>query len=270
MNTRHNPKISIIMPVNNGLPFLKAAVESILNQSFKDFEFIIVEDSSTDRSLEYLKSIRDKRVKILKNPKNMGVAKSLNRALRAASGQYIARMDADDTSLPQRLQTQLKFMINHPQVDICGSWVNIINKKGQLVGNKKPVTEYNQIKKALSWYSPVIHPTFFAKRKFYEGIKGYDQNFDLAEDYELLVRAKDRFKIANVPEVLLNLRIWGNRRSAKSMHEIDKKDLSVKINALKKGYFGPLYLFTIIRKIIMTYLIPWELKLKIANSLNIP
>lgn len=270
MSTTSSPKISVIMPVHNGLPFLKEAVESILNQRFKDFEFIIVEDASTDRSFEYLKSIRDRRVKILKNPKNMGVAKSLNRALKASRGHYIARMDADDINLPQRLQAQLEFMTNHPEVDICGSWVNIIDKNGQLIGNKKPVTGYQQIKKALSWYSPVIHPTFFAKRKFYEDIGGYDQNFDMAEDYELLVRAKDRFEIVNIPKILLNLRIWESRRSGKSMHEIDKKDLNVKLNALKKGYFGPLYVFTIVRKIIMTYLIPWEIKLKVANFFNIP
>lgn len=270
MSTASSPKISVIMPVHNGLPFLKAAVESILNQSFKNFEFIIVEDYSTDNSWDYLKSLRDKRIKVLKNPKNMGVAKSLNRALKSSRGQYIARMDADDISLPQRFQTQLKFMINHPQVDICGSWVNVIDKKGQMVKNKKPETEHEQIKKALSWHSPVIHPTFFAKRKFYESLGGYDENFDMAEDYDLLIRAKDRFKIANIPEVLLNLRIWSNRRSDKSMHEVDKKDLNVKLNALKKGYFGPLYVFTIIRKIFMTYLVPWEIKLYVANFFNIP
>lgn len=270
MNLRNGPKISVIMPVHNGLPFLKAAVESIINQSFKDFEFIIIDDASTDQSLGYLKSISDKRVKILKNPENVGVAQSLNSALKASEGQYIARMDADDVSLPQRLRNQLKFMVNHPQVDICGSWVNIIDKSGKLIGSKKPVTNYQQIKEALSWSSPVIHPTFFAKRKFYEDIGGYDENFDMAEDYELLVRAKDRFKIANIPEALLNLRIWESRRSGKSMHEIDKKDLSVKLNALQKGYFGPFYLFTIIRKIAMTYLVPWELKFKIANFFNMP
>ena len=104
---RPEPEISIIMSVYNGMPYLRQAVQSILNQTYKHFEIIIVDDASTDDSLRYLKSIKDKRVNLIKNLKNLGLASSLNIALRKARGDYIARMDADDVSLPRRLETQL-------------------------------------------------------------------------------------------------------------------------------------------------------------------
>lgn len=258
------------MSVHNGMPFLKEAVESILSQSYKNFEFIIIDDASTDKTWRYLSILGDKRIKLVKNKENLGLAASLNIGLKTANGKYIVRMDADDVSLPKRLQVQLNFLEKHPEIDICGSWVNLINQKGNSVGFKKPVTTDNNIKKALKWYSPIIHPTFFAKKEFFSKLGGYNEKFDMAEDYELLMRTQNKFKMANVSEILLNWRIWNNRRSSKNMHEIDKKDLLVKIEAFKKGYFGPLYLLIIIRKILMTYLVPWKFKVKAAKFFNAP
>ena len=141
------PEISVIMSVYNGMPYLQEAVKSILNQTYKDFEFIIVDDASTDDSLKYLKGINDKRIKILSNEKNLGLAVSLNKALNAARGEYIARMDADDISKPERLHIQLNFMELNPQIDICGSFVSVIDENGKLVGSiKKPTTD-DKIKK---------------------------------------------------------------------------------------------------------------------------
>src|SRR3990167_10971452 len=104
------PKISVIMSVYNGMPFLKEAVASILKQTYRNFEFIIVDDGSRDKSWEYLKSLKDTRIKLLKNGRNLGLAASLNKALKKAKGDFIARMDADDVSFPQRLETQIKFL----------------------------------------------------------------------------------------------------------------------------------------------------------------
>lgn len=257
------------MPVYNGLPHLKDAVKSILTQTYTNFEFIIVDDASADKSWQYLKELKDKRIKLIRNEKNLGVAKSLNIALKSASGEFIARMDADDISLPKRIETQVRFLRLHPSIDICGTWVDLINEKGQIIGAKKYPTKDKKIKNALAWFPPIIHPTMMIKAKAYRQLEGYDPRFDMAEDYDLLLRAKKEFMMANIPQRLLLLRLWENRRSRAQMHKMDKIDLKIKLEAFKKGYFGPLYVVTIVKKFLMTYLLPISLKVKIARLLKV-
>ena len=118
----HPVKVSVVMPTyNTAVPVLKAAVDSILNQSFRDFEFIIVDDHSTDGSEAYLSSLSDPRIRLLRNMEQLGVTKSLNVGLRAAKGRYIARMDSDDISLPERFEKQVAFMESHPDAIACGT-----------------------------------------------------------------------------------------------------------------------------------------------------
>ncbi|MCR4324823.1 MAG: glycosyltransferase [Candidatus Curtissbacteria bacterium] len=269
MRASQKPQVSVIMSVHNGMPYLKEAVKSILSQTYKNFEFIIVDDASTDKSLKYLKSVHDKRIKLIKNSKNLGLATSLNKALKVAKGEYIARMDADDISLPKRLETQLNFLIKNPKVDLCGSWAELINEEGRTVGEKKYPKNDKEIKKALGWYPPLIHPTWLARTEFYEKTKGYDIRFDMAEDYELLVRAKEKFQMANIGQKLLLWRLGNKRRSRQHFRQMDLTDLRIKRKALQKGYFGRLYILTVIKKTLMVYLIPLPIKVRIAKFLKV-
>src|SRR3989338_9606954 len=263
------------MSVYNGMPFLKEAVESILKQTYKNFEFIIVDDASTDETWDYLKSLKDPRVKLIKNKKNLGLAASLNIALRqvfdreaqteSAQGDYVDRMDADDVSLPKRFEIQVRFLESHQDIDLCGTWADLINESGQIIGEKKYPTKDKDIKKALNWYSAIIHPTFMARKKVYRKLKGYNPKFDLAEDYEFLLRAKREYKMANIPQKLLLWRLWNKRRSRKEMEKMDRVDLRIKMEAFKRGDFGPLYTVTLIKKLLMTYLLPMPIKLKLAK-----
>lgn len=256
------PKISIVMAVYNGMPYLKDAVDSIFSQTFKDYEFIIVDDASLDGSWRYLKSIRDKRLILLQNRKNSGLATSLNKALKLARGGFIARMDADDISLPKRLAIQLNFMIKNPDVDLCGTWVDKINGKGQVVGDWKPATSDKSIKRFLGWHTAIIHPTFFAKAKFFKQLNYYDPKFDYAEDYELLMRARKQFKMANIPQKLLRWRLWDNRRSRTSWEKMEKVDFEIKRRAYKRGDFGKRFIIVLGAKYIIAYILPFNLKLK--------
>lgn len=144
------PKISVIMSVYNGMPYLKEAVQSILKQTFKDFEFIVVNDASTDDSWQYLKGLNDKRIKLIINEKNLGLATSLNDGIKIAKGNFIARMDADDVSKPDRLEVQYKFLTKNPEIDLCGSWADIIDEKGKIVAEKKYPVKNLDIKRVLS------------------------------------------------------------------------------------------------------------------------
>jgi glycosyltransferase involved in cell wall biosynthesis len=125
-----NPKLSVIMSVHNGEKYLREAIESILNQTFTDFKFIIINDGSTDNSLAIIRSYDDKRIRILNNGTNIGLTKSLNKALKQAKGKYIARQDADDVSLPDRFEAQLKYFVQYPEVALLGTSTYIINQEG--------------------------------------------------------------------------------------------------------------------------------------------
>jgi len=115
------PKVTVLMPVYNGEKYLNEAIDSILGQTFKDFKFLIINDGSTDGTADILKSYKDSRIKVTNNEKNIGLTKSLNKGLKMAKSEYIARMDADDISLPTRLQKQVEFMDSHPKVGVCGT-----------------------------------------------------------------------------------------------------------------------------------------------------
>ena len=256
------------MSVYNGMPYLKDATESILNQTYKNVEFIIVDDASTDGSWKYLKSTNDKRIKLIRNKKNLGLASSLNKALKVARGDYIARMDADDISLPKRLDTQVRFLDKNTNIDLCGTWVNLINKEGKIVGQKRYPTSDIKIKRVLPFYNPIIHPTLMIKTDVIHNTGYYDPSYDFAEDYELLVRSRKKFTMANIPKVTLKLRIGHVRRSTQQMIKMDKLDLKIKMRILKENFSATAFI-AVIKKVIAVYLFPIKLKLQIAKFLNL-
>lgn len=263
------PKISVIMSVYNGLPFVKNAIRSILSQTYKNFEVIIIDDASTDKSWQYLKSLKEKRIKLIRNHKNLGLAASLNIALRQAQGVFVARMDADDISSPQRFETQLNFLLKNPKIDLCGSWVDLINENGDKVGELKYPSSDKEIKKSLARFNPIVHPTFFAKKALFESLGGYRPEYDKAEDYDLLVRAMKNFKFANVREKLLSFRLGKKRRSSFDMARMDRLEINIKIDLLKNTGFNITGAFWILKKIITTYLIPINLKIQLARILKL-
>jgi len=265
----NHPKISVIMAVYNGMPYLIKATKSILTQTYKNFEFIIVDDASTDQSWKYLKNLKDERIKLLKNTKNLGLSTSLNKTLQTAKGNYIARMDADDISFTERLEKQLKYMQSNQDVDLCGTWVKLINKQGVVIGEKKYPTKPEEVKQAITWYPAVIHPTFMAKNSFYKKMNGYRADYDFAEDYDLLSRAKNKFVIANLPEALIYWRLQDKRRSRKDMDKMDKLDLKIKIEALKRDGIKPQNLMAVLKKTITIYFIPNFIKHKLAIILKL-
>lgn len=264
----NKPKISVIMSVYNGMPYLKDAVESILNQTYKNFEFIIVCDASTDNSWKYLKSLKEKRIRLINNKKNLGLAASLNKALELATGDYIARMDADDISLLRRLDIQFDFMTKNPDIDICGAWALLIDEKGTVIKAVHKPTEDAKIKKMNNWLAGLIHPTWFAKKKVFKKLDGYNAVYDMVEDYDFLIRAKE-FKMANIDKELLLWRSASNRRSQKNIQEMYEKSFAVKWNYFKKGDFGLLYMPLLIRSFITTYLFPTRLKVYLNKKAGV-
>lgn len=233
MNLIKSPKITVLMSVYNSQEFLKDAIESILNQTFKDFEFLIIDDGSNDKSLEIISSYHDRRIVLINNEMNMGLAKSLNKGLHLAKGKYIARMDADDIALPFRLDRQFTFMEENTEVDICGSWVQTI---GDGVENiwRHP-TSNDEIKVQLLFNSALVHPSVFMRKKsiFDKGLF-YNESIKRAQDYELWSRVAITGEMRNIPEVLLKYRLHSDQTGKKYKESQIDTARNVRINLLKK------------------------------------
>ncbi|MBR3019922.1 MAG: glycosyltransferase family 2 protein [Clostridia bacterium] len=199
--------ISVIMATyNTEIPMLREAVDSILEQTFHDFEFLIIDDGSTNSSDEYLKSIQDERVKVIWNPRNMGVTKSLNVGLKQAKGKYIARMDADDIALPTRFEKEFAYMEAHPDAVVCGTRTIIMKagKKVQPKGTTKP-EEMEDYRVRMLFMNPgPIHPTAMIRHETLLAHQIlYDERLIHAQDYGMWEALSHHGKIYNLDEALL-------------------------------------------------------------------
>ncbi len=213
------PLVSIIMPVYNGQLYLRESIESILNQTFGDFEFIIIDDGSDDNTPKILDTYKDKRIKRLRNDINQGVAKTLNRCLEVAQGEFIARMDADDISLPLRFLRQIMYLNEHPEVGVLGSSAQLIDEAGNFIC-VLPVPVTNTL---ISWKflfnNCLIHTSVVFRRILLKKVGVYSENCKHGEDYDLWVKMSFITKIANLKEVLVCSRKHNNAVSSKFFTE---------------------------------------------------
>lgn len=199
------PLVSVLMPVYNGECYLHKAVDSILTQTLSNFEFIIVEDGSTDSTWEILNSYHDPRIRLIRNEVNIGLARSFNRGLEVARGEYIARMDADDLSFLDRLAIQVDYLEAHPQVGVLGSNVEIIDGCGEVLEILRVPSEDGALRWTLCFYNPIVHPSVMIRRELVNKVGGYNEN-SLSCDYDLWCRLSDLTRLANLQDVLLSLR----------------------------------------------------------------
>lgn len=199
---------SIVMPVYNGEKHLATAVDSLLAQTYTDFKLIAVDDCSTDASVTILLSYRDERVLVVENPRHRGISATLNQGLALADGELLFRMDADDISLPQRLQRQIDFMRENPQVTVCGADTDLIDGDGNIIGHRDTKKGDQRIKIALFLgETSLAHPTVAIRSSALKAHQiQYSEHCPYAEDYELWCRCSTFSTYENIPETLLQYR----------------------------------------------------------------
>ena len=202
-----NPKISVVMSVYNGGKYLEDSIKSILTQTFQDFEFIIINDTSTDNTEEILKIFDDPRIKIITNDQNIGLTRSLNKGIQLARGIYIARMDADDISLPHRFETQVHFLEKNPDYALVGSSYYQIDKDNKIHTLINVLTDNIQIKQGLTKQNWFGHGSVMMRKDVFREVGGYDERFKLAQDYDLWLRIAAGHKMANIEEPLYKWRV---------------------------------------------------------------
>jgi len=212
-------KISVIMSSFNNVTFLKQAIDSVLQQSYVDFDLILIDDASTDGSTEIIRSssAADTRIIPIYNKENIGLTKNLNKAITLSKGEYIARMDADDIALPTRLEKQVKFLDSHRDIDLVGSAAIDINECGIKIQLRKSPKTHDEIIALLPKANPMTHSTVMFRKKSFAQINFYNESYRTTQDYEMWFRAAGKgLKFHNLQEVLLKYRMDNNYHKRKS------------------------------------------------------
>lgn len=227
MNMRRDPKVTVLMSVYNGERYLNEAVDSILSQTFTDFEFLIIDDASTDRTPEILRGYDDPRIRIVTNEENLGLTKSLNKGLALARGEYIARMDADDISLPKRLEKEITFLDAHPNIALVGTSYQKIDHEGNSIG--KYILPTNVTYQDLLKDNFIIHGSVIVRCEVLELLSGYNEFFKKCQDYALWLQIAKICPLQNIDEILYKLRIHRDSVSENGNESIFYHILAVKI-----------------------------------------
>ncbi|MBE9047648.1 glycosyltransferase [Pleurocapsales cyanobacterium LEGE 10410] len=232
------PKVSVLMCVYNGEAHVREALESILEQTFTNLEFVIVEDGSTDSTWEILTKYaeRDSRIVLIRNEENLGLERSLNKGLAACQGEYFARQDADDVSLPNRLQLQTNFLDTHPEVGALGTAVELIDEQGAVLRENYLPVDYESIQARLMLTNFLHHSTLIARHSLMQDLGGYNITCRYAEDYDLWWRLNRRSRLATLPDILLRRRMDNRPRISKRYRrEQLQRALALSLQAVRES-----------------------------------
>jgi glycosyltransferase involved in cell wall biosynthesis len=228
------PRITVLMPVFNAARFLREAIDSILHQSFHHFEFLIIDDGSTDDSVSIIESYNDSRIRLYRNEKNMGITPTLNKGISLATCELIARMDADDISHPQRLQKQFGYMKRNPDCALLSTWARVISEDKKLIRLERYRSNFYYYN--LTFECWMYHPTIMFRKAAVEAVGLYGMPY--SEDYDLFWKVSTKFKIGNLAEPLVDYRV-----SSTSLNTVLKKaeyDVANEQNVLRniRYYLG--------------------------------
>lgn len=242
---RKKPRVSCIMPVYNCEKYLSAAIESVLNQSFEDFELIIINDNSNDNSERIIKKYQDERIIYIKNKENLGIVYSLNKGWKIAKGEYIARMDGDDICYRERFKCQVDFLDNNRDIGLISCWFLMIGDQSGVI---KYDTDPEVVKCKLLFSLQLLHPGWMFRKKEFDDLGlQYEEDYKYAEDYALLAKASSYIKMTNLNQVLMKYRI-SNFQTSSVKKDIQKeisaaikillfKNLGYNLNATELGVF---------------------------------
>lgn len=222
------------MSVYNGEQYLDDAIDSVLTQDFSDFEFLLIDDASTDRSPEIIQSYaqRDARIRLIENPQNIGLTRSLNKGMRAARAEFVARLDADDIAAPQRFSQQYRYLVKQPECTVVGSVAHLIDVRGQPQGQTDWFSD-GALAAQLFFFNSLAHSSVMFRREPILALGGYDDDFTRAQDYDLWLRCLAAGHTIHIlPDALTGHRVHGDRVTAKQS-EIMEQCRSL---ALKRGW----------------------------------
>lgn len=240
---KNEPLISVVMPAYNAQKYISSAIESILNQTFKDFELIIVNDCSIDNTLKIIKSFRrkDQRIKIINNGMRLNIAATLNKGISQAKSNIIARMDADDISLPERLELQYKLINSSKNISVIGANIIIIDANGNEIAIRAYPNSSEKLKKCLFRYSSFAHPVVCFRKDIFDSVGGYDPKYSPTEDLDLWFRMGSKHKFGSVNKPLLKYRLYKNSSSNQSLRSLEILVFKIRLYGMTKLGFRPTF-----------------------------
>ena len=234
-----NPKVTVLMTVYNGEGYLRECVDSVLGQTFKDFEFLIIDDQSGDGSRNIIKSYRDSRIRLIENDENLSQVKSLNIGLAHAQGACIARMDQDDVMVKHRLNRQVDFLDKNPDISLVGTWGEIIDENGKIFTKARlPIRNEEIIGNVLFCGYFLMHPSVMFRKDAVMEAGKYNEEITFSEDYNLWTRLLlKKHKLANIPECLIRFR-YHEKSSSRKFPEIQVDNVRISMANFIKTISG--------------------------------
>lgn len=236
-----NPVVSVVMPVYNGETFIGEAIESILSQTYQNYELLIVNDSSTDSTgkiIEYYQKLYPQKIKTFNIREKGGAFAAINSVLKKCEGKFIALMDSDDISLPDRLRNQVRLLENNPEVIVTGTQAIVINKNGKEIGKKKAPQEDQQIKTEFAFSHPMIHPSCIIRKSLLPNKECiYENKYGVNDDYYTFFKLLNFGKFANTDEVLYEYRIHSDNSSLKNLKRTLFNTIRIRLDARKSFHY---------------------------------
>jgi len=215
-----NPRVSILMTVYNADAYVRDSVNSLVAQTFRDWELIAVDDGSKDASLTVLREYSDARIRVFPLEENIGRTPALRFAFDQAQGDYIAVLDADDISLPDRLLRQIEFLDLHPDIALVASWAQYIDEGGRVFDQFRPPTNQDELIDCLGWTNPIVHSSAMYRRKLAREVGGYPSDIVWAQDFGLILALAQHYKIAMIGEYLCQLRVLADSMTRSQKNKI--------------------------------------------------
>lgn len=260
--------VSVVTPAYNVEDYISQAIESILSQTFKAFEYIIIDDCSTDNTWKIIQEYakKDKRIKPFKNEKNLGIAGNRNKCLSFTRGKYIAWQDADDISMQNRIEKQVHYMEQNPDVGICGSFVRFFSEKGDM-GIRRYASNDELLRKRIFFYSPVAQPAAMIRKQCFKDFGLYDPRWPPAEDLDMSFRIGTKYKFANIQEVLVKYREHERSATYTKLKTIELNTVKIRriyssVTSYKFTFFSRIYNLL---HYLSVFLVPAKLKIRIFD-----
>ena len=214
------PRVSVLMTIYNAAPFLREAIGSLIMQDFADWELIAIENGSTDGSPSVLASYTDSRIRTFPFTENIGRTPALRYAFDHARGEYIAVLDADDLSHPERFLQQVKLMDKHPELALVGSWAQYIDEKGKIFAEFKPPTVQKELLDCLGWTNPIVHSSVLYRRDLARRVGGYPEHLVFAQDFGFVLSLAKHYKIGMISNFLCQLRVFPVRMTSSRKYQV--------------------------------------------------
>ncbi len=269
---KNNPRISVIMPVYNAQKYIVGAIESVLIQTFKEFELIIINDASTDKTLDIIRSFakKDSRIKVFSNDVIINIARSLNKGISLASSNIIARMDSDDIALSNRLELQYKLINSSRNIAVVGANVVIIDEKGVKTATRSYPDSSKELKNCLFKYSPFAHPVVCFRKNLFEEVGQYNPEYSPTEDLDLWFRLGRKYEFGSIKEPLLKYRIYEKSSSHKAIKDLEILVFKIRFDAIiKYGYRPNLYdIIYNLFQFITLWFTPAKIRIRMYNLLR--